>query len=150
MLYPTVTCCAALLWLALAGLATSVALAAPPGSWIVGKLALVSVAALFVAALWWAPLQRHLEQQIWQFLGFVSYPLYLVHENILVALTVKLARTVPVIPAGLLPVVGIAFVVVLAWLVARYAETAVRRLLPAPRAQTSPHLATTAARPLHA
>ena len=139
-----------MLWLALAGLATSVALASPPGSWIAGKLALVSVAVLFVAALWWAPLQRQLEQPIWQFLGFVSYPLYLVHENILVALTVKLARAAPGLPAGLLPIVGIAVVVGLAWLVARHAEPAVRRLLPAPRVQAPPHLATAAAHPLHA
>lgn len=129
----------AMLWLAMAGLTISIAMASPPGSWLVGKLALVSAAAIVLATLWWGPLQRHLEQPFWQFLGFISYPLYLVHENLLVALTVQIARAAPGVPAALLPLFGIAVAVAVAWLIARHAEPAVRRLLPASQAHAAPH-----------
>lgn len=63
------------------------------------------------------------------FLGLVSYPLYLLHENLMVSMTVKLARIAPDLTPALVPILPIVLVITLAWLVARYAEPQLRRLL---------------------
>ena len=70
-----------------------------------------------------------LSHRVLLFLGFISYPLYLLHENLMVALIVKLGRAAPWIPAALLPVAPIAMVALLAWIVAKYVEPATRRVL---------------------
>ncbi|MEZ5843441.1 MAG: acyltransferase [Hyphomicrobiaceae bacterium] len=126
-----------MLVLGLSSLVVSVVLATVPGSWIAGKLALASIAALFVAALFAPALQSFLAHPFWQFLGFVSYPLYLVHENMLVALTVKVGRASPWLPTAVMPFAGMIVVVVLAWLIARYGEPFVKRLIPAPARGTT-------------
>jgi peptidoglycan/LPS O-acetylase OafA/YrhL len=73
--------------------------------------------------------QAILDHRVLLLLGFISYPLYLPHENLMVALIVKLGRAAPWIPAALLPVAPIATVLLLAWLVARYVEPAMRNAL---------------------
>jgi peptidoglycan/LPS O-acetylase OafA/YrhL len=63
------------------------------------------------------------------FLGFVSYPLYLLHENMVVALIAKIGRRFPSVPDLLLPAIAIAVVVAIAWFVAVFGEPRVRRSL---------------------
>ncbi|MEZ5850083.1 MAG: acyltransferase [Hyphomicrobiaceae bacterium] len=117
------------LWLGVAALAAAVVTSEPAGPWLAGKLAFAAVALLFLAALLWPRLQRSLSGRGVQFLGFVSYPLYLVHENAVVALTVKLGHAAPVIPGWALPLLPMLAVVAVAWWIARYGEPAVRRAL---------------------
>jgi len=62
-------------------------------------------------------------------LGFVSYPLYLMHENALIACIIGLGRAAPWLPAPLLPVAPALALLALAWLVARYAEPRLREWL---------------------
>lgn len=80
-----------------------------------------------------AMLSRHirliLSARLLVFLGFVSYPLYLMHENMMVSLIVKTGILMPWMPALLLPVLPILFVVGLAWLVAVYGEPVLRSFL---------------------
>jgi peptidoglycan/LPS O-acetylase OafA/YrhL len=63
------------------------------------------------------------------FLGFISYPLYLFHENIMISLIVKTARWMPSLPSILIPLFPIGLLIFLAWLVAAYGEPWLRNLL---------------------
>jgi peptidoglycan/LPS O-acetylase OafA/YrhL len=84
---------------------------------------------LFVAAPQVPAIQRVFENRVLQFLGFISYPLYLIHENLSVALIIKLGAACPWIPGLLLPVLPIAGVTLTAWAIARYVEPAVKSIL---------------------
>jgi peptidoglycan/LPS O-acetylase OafA/YrhL len=63
------------------------------------------------------------------FLGFISYPLYLIHQNMMIALIVKLGRWMPFMPDFLLPVIPIAFVIAIGWIIAKYTEPGLRGIL---------------------
>jgi peptidoglycan/LPS O-acetylase OafA/YrhL len=91
-------------------------------------------AALLMALFFAISLDSRLAQQVLntrplQFLGGISYPLYLLHENMMVALIVKFGHHCPpplqpwlIIPAG-------AIVCALAYAVATWAEPRLKRLL---------------------
>jgi peptidoglycan/LPS O-acetylase OafA/YrhL len=63
------------------------------------------------------------------FFGFISYPLYLNHENLIVALMVQIQAAWPGLPAILLPLVPMAIAIGLATIVATYLEPVTRRLI---------------------
>jgi peptidoglycan/LPS O-acetylase OafA/YrhL len=65
------------------------------------------------------------------FLGFISYPLYLMHENAMIAMTVDVHGLLPGLPAMLTPLPGLAVLAAVAYLVARYAEPAMQKTLRA-------------------
>jgi peptidoglycan/LPS O-acetylase OafA/YrhL len=94
------------------------------------------VTAVFALALASAQMQALLRNRVLLFLGFVSYPLYLVHENLLVALTVKAGTLWPALPGLLLPLLPAGGVIFIAWLLARFGEPALKafivRYLPRP------------------
>lgn len=64
---------------------------------------------------------------IW--LGFISYPLYLMHDSALVSLIVQLHQTVVWIPMYLLPVLPILLLMLIAWVIAQYLEPSLRLLI---------------------
>lgn len=63
------------------------------------------------------------------FLGFISYPLYLIHENAMVAMTIKTHHHAPYLPDLLTPWPGIAAIVLVSYLMAKYLEPIVRKRL---------------------
>ncbi len=63
------------------------------------------------------------------FIGFVSYPLYLIHSNAMISLTVKLHDQFQGIPPLLLPILPIATVVFTAFIIARYLEPKLKHLI---------------------
>jgi peptidoglycan/LPS O-acetylase OafA/YrhL len=73
--------------------------------------------------------QDFISNRFFLFLGFISYPLYLMHENMTFSLVVKLRRNVPDLPAFATPALALGFVIALVWIIARYAEPAVRNHL---------------------
>lgn len=83
---------------------------------------------LFAAAERSRLLQRLLETRILLFVGFISYPLYLVHSAIGVGLIKLLSEEVP-LPALLPPLIVTATMMLLAWGMAVWAEPAVARAL---------------------
>ena len=91
-------------------------------------------ASIIMSSFFWAVMISHVLQTImsWRFflfLGFISYPLYLIHENMMVSLIVKFGHWMPLIPGVLIPVVPIALVGAIAWLVAIFFEPGFRTVL---------------------
>jgi peptidoglycan/LPS O-acetylase OafA/YrhL len=68
------------------------------------------------------PAQFVLSRPVLVFLGFVSYPLYLLHENMLVAMIVKMGHAAPWMPSILMPLLPIAIVIGAGSLIAVYIE----------------------------
>jgi peptidoglycan/LPS O-acetylase OafA/YrhL len=90
--------------------------------------------ALFVVLLFVLPLASQkvsalLSKRALVFLGFISYPLYLLHEGMMVSMIADLGRIAPWIPAFLLPLFPMVICVGLSWSVARYAEPWTRQCL---------------------
>lgn len=85
--------------------------------------------ALFSSVLHFEQMRRLLSVQWIVFLGYVSYPLYLIHENALVAMTLKVHRLWPEAPLLLTPIPGLAILLCIAWLMARYGEPKIKAWL---------------------
>ncbi|MDB5777535.1 MAG: hypothetical protein JWP38_3668 [Herbaspirillum sp.] len=79
--------------------------------------------ALFFAVVIYQPLtHKLLSNRALLFMGIISYPLYLLHENMVVAMIVKFGHVAPRLPHILLPVLPIAAMIAIAALVTRFAE----------------------------
>ena len=92
---------------------------------------------LFAAALTWAPAQRALSHPALLFAGFVSYPLYLIHDQALIGMTLMLSHVAPWMPFLLLPLLPLALLMGVAWVIAAHCEKPVRQaLLRAPTMMT--------------
>lgn len=63
------------------------------------------------------------------YFGFVSYPLYLIHENAMVAMIVKAGKYFPDIPGILLPLIPIAILMFISYLIANYIEPLINKFL---------------------
>jgi peptidoglycan/LPS O-acetylase OafA/YrhL len=87
------------------------------------------VYALFMCGLFWRPLGYILSNRMLLFFGFISYPLYLIHENAMVALAIKLHNASPQTTGLIWPLVALLLPLGLAYLIARFAEPILRRAL---------------------
>ncbi|MGO9460274.1 MAG: acyltransferase family protein [Rhodomicrobium sp.] len=76
---------------------------------------------LFISAVYSPSCQKALSNRLFLFLGFISYPLYLIHENAMIALIIKLNRWIS-IPSLLLPALPIAIIMAISWIIASYTE----------------------------
>lgn len=92
-------------------------------------VAALIVALLFTVAIVQPWMQALLSRRALLFLGFISYPLYLLHENMMVAMIVKIGHATPWLPAILMPLLPIAIVIGAGGLVAVYIEPWLRRRL---------------------
>lgn len=104
------------------------------GSRSMAAAASILVVVFFVGSLGSPLLQRFLNLRLWQFLGFISYPLYLLHENALISMTAQLGEAWPrLAPAVLpwLPLIPLAVIFAVAWVIASRVEPALRRGLAA-------------------
>lgn len=73
--------------------------------------------------------QKILSNQFLVFIGFISYPLYLVHENATVSMINQLHDAYPNVPAYLLPILPTIVVTMVAWVIAQYLEPMVRKAI---------------------
>ncbi|MGO9459672.1 MAG: acyltransferase family protein [Rhodomicrobium sp.] len=99
------------------------------GSHVDLKVASLLFGALFILAMMSGSFRKLLGAPILVFVGFISYPLYLMHENMVVALSIRLTHWAPLVPSLLLPVIPICLVGGLAWFVAKYIEPQARLAL---------------------
>jgi peptidoglycan/LPS O-acetylase OafA/YrhL len=85
----------------------------------------------FIAAVVSQRVQRGLSNRLLLFLGAVSYPLYLLHENMLVASISKIGPLIPTTVSYLTPLAPAIAIAAVAWLIAKYAEAPLRNCLTA-------------------
>lgn len=81
---------------------------------------------IFVGSLFWKPLERFFSMRIFTFIGFLSYPLYLLHENMMVSVMIKISKHVA-IPYVILPIISFSFVIPIAYIVATYLEPYIQK-----------------------
>lgn len=116
-------------WFRYAVFAMLIAAATISGVQFERKPPALAVGLIFLAVVWFTGLQQILSGRGLVFIGIISYPLYLVHHNIIVSLTAEIGRAVPGMPAVLMPLGPIAFVMFIAWLVTRWFEPWLRQYL---------------------
>ncbi|UFH33903.1 acyltransferase [Chryseobacterium sp. C-71] len=83
---------------------------------------------IFVGSLFWKPMERLFSMKFFTFIGFISYPVYLLHENMMVAMMVKLNDYIG-LPYAVLPIFSFAFVIPIAYVVAAYLEPILQKYL---------------------
>ncbi len=115
-------------WAAL-GMSAISSFTATPDITIASVLVALLVSALFAASLVQERLQSLLQSKFLLFIGFVSYPLYLIHENAMVALTAKMGQLFPNMPGLLMPVLPVALLIAIAYIIVKYIEPYVRFLI---------------------
>ncbi len=74
------------------------------------------------------------------FFGAISYPLYLIHENAMVALAIKTHQYFDFIPDMLTPIPGLVLIIFVAWVIERYIEPFVKRRIKLALMQIRPTL----------
>lgn len=92
-------------------------------------VAALLICALFATSLKLSFLQRVLESRVLLFFGFISYPLYLIHENAMISMIVKIAATAGWLPAILLPLPAIMLLAVVAYIIGKHIEPRCRKWL---------------------
>lgn len=118
-------------WLAISLLAVVVCALSESALEPARLLAALTVALLFAASVLFKPVQALLNNRLLQFFGLISYPFYLIHEGMMVAIIAKLGGAYGEIPLILLPLPALAIVAGFAWLICKYAEPAIKSLLTA-------------------
>lgn len=70
-----------------------------------------------------------LSNRVFLFVGFISYPLYLIHENMIISMTVQMERAYKFIPDFLIPCIGLIPIVLVSYIVAKWGEPILRNKL---------------------
>ncbi len=87
-----------------------------------------TILAVFLGTTCLDGLKKLFDNRFLVFFGFISYPLYLIHENTMIAWIIRLDRLVDM-PDILLPVVPILVLIAVAYMIAKVLEPAVSKLL---------------------
>lgn len=88
------------------------------------------IGTIFILSLKINWLQRILNHPIFQFFGYVSYPLYLLHENIMIASIVIIGQLDLPVPQFTIPLLPISLLSATAFVVAKYGEPFIKKWLP--------------------
>jgi len=80
------------------------------------------VLSLFIMPIYFKKLRIVLNMKFLLFLGFISYPLYLIQENAMIALIIKIHRKFAVIPDVLLPVIPVVFLCAVSYFIVKILE----------------------------
>lgn len=83
----------------------------------------------FISTVYFEKLKKIFDNNFFVFFGFISYPLYLIHENMMIALIIKLGKYFSFIPQALLPIIPITFLSIIAYLIAKIIEPFVRKFI---------------------
>jgi peptidoglycan/LPS O-acetylase OafA/YrhL len=91
---------------------------------------------IFITPFFWDAAKRFFSRKLCVFFGFISYPLYLIHENTSWAIIRRISDAFPGIPARVVPVFPIVLTCAVAWLVAAFMEPMGRQLFAVGRKAT--------------
>lgn len=92
-------------------------------------VAALVVAALFAALVASPALQAWFDNRVLRFFGAISYPLYLMHENMMVSLVAKMGKAWPAVPGFVWPWLALALISALAYGVAEHLERPTKHML---------------------
>jgi peptidoglycan/LPS O-acetylase OafA/YrhL len=85
---------------------------------------------LFFSASFVTPsIQRFLESKVLIFVGFVSYPLYLLHENMIISMSIELPKVLEGMPLIISPLFAITLVTFISLLITKYLEVPVKNII---------------------
>ena len=87
------------------------------------------VVLLFASALVSLRVQKILSSRIIVFMGFISYPLYLLHEGMMISMIRSIGKLAPNLPAFLIPLLPITLVVLAAWFIATCLEPKTKNMI---------------------
>lgn len=87
----------------------------------------VAVVSVFYFGLIFEAVRKFLSTKFLLFLGFISYPFYLIHQNTMVGLIIKINKAYPQIPDILLIIVPFIFLVAVTFYIAKYIEPFLRK-----------------------
>ena len=94
------------------------------------------ISALFAFSFKSILLQKILQNKGLVFIGFISYPLYLIHENATTSMIVKMADHAPWLHPFLYPYLPMVMVIIVAYIIARYLEPTLIKTLSFKRQAT--------------
>ena len=112
------------LWLAIV---VAVAACYDNGKGFAGILVLI-----YIFSLNYRRVQRILSCRFLVFIGFVSYPLYLIHENMIVSMTIQIGNILPGALQIMTPLLPMVVVVAISWVVTKYLEPALKKIIRRP------------------
>jgi peptidoglycan/LPS O-acetylase OafA/YrhL len=67
-------------------------------------------------------IQRLLQNRLLIFIGFVSYPLYLLHENMMISMSIDMSENFQRLPMLIPPLIAIAVVIAISYFISKYLE----------------------------
>lgn len=67
-------------------------------------------------------IQRFLQVRLLIFIGFISYPLYLLHENMMVSMTINISEKLPNLPMIIPPLFAVCVVIGISTVISKYIE----------------------------
>ncbi|MFT6897622.1 MAG: peptidoglycan/LPS O-acetylase OafA/YrhL [Paraglaciecola sp.] len=89
----------------------------------------LALSLLFTASVTMESIQPILKNRILVLLGFVSYPLYLIHENMMISIVQKLDPLLPFIPNIFLPFIAISMLIVVCLVITKHVEPLIKNQL---------------------
>ncbi|MES2546141.1 MAG: acyltransferase [Pseudomonadota bacterium] len=95
----------------------------------ISMLAASLIVLIFAGSMFSPFLQNILSNRVLLFFGFISYPLYLIHEQAMISMIIQLNQHHIDMPLFLLPMLPIIGIIFAAWIIAQYLEPALKQLI---------------------
>jgi len=90
-------------------------------------IAALMISSLFAISLKSSLIQSILTNRILLFFGFISYPLYLIHENAMISMVIKFPELLPWLPMFFYPILSIIILSAVAYGISKKYEIVIRR-----------------------
>lgn len=90
-------------------------------------IAAFAIASVFASSLKTTWLQTLLRNKFLLFFGFISYPLYLIHENLMISMIIKIHNFLPGTPSVIYPFLPILILSCISYLIAKVYEPRIRK-----------------------
>lgn len=95
----------------------------------ISMLFAVILIVIFACSMFSQTLQNLLSNQVLVFLGFISYPLYLIHENATISIIVQLHNQYDNVPVYVLSLLPMTLMLLISWIIAKYLEPMLRKFI---------------------